>query len=101
MSGQNDPALGINSWLEDELYQQYLHDRKTVDDSWKHRFETEGGAINGNGAPAVARTSDDSTAVAVLDAPPAPPAAVEPTPLPEPGPGEQIVPLRGAAARIA
>ena len=40
---KSDPELGINSWLEDELYQQYLHDRSTVDESWKHLFETNGG----------------------------------------------------------
>ena len=40
MSETTDPkSLGINSWLEDELYQQYLHDRKTVDESWKKVFE--------------------------------------------------------------
>ena len=39
MSEQSDPKLGINSWLEDELYQTYLHDRKYVDESWKTVFE--------------------------------------------------------------
>ena len=27
MGVKSDKDLGINSWLEDELYQQYLHDR--------------------------------------------------------------------------
>jgi len=40
---KSDPELGVNSWLEDELYQQYLHDHSTVDESWKHLFETNGG----------------------------------------------------------
>ncbi len=44
MSESRAPELGINSWLEDELYQQYLNDRKTVDESWKEVFETNGGA---------------------------------------------------------
>ena len=26
--------MSINSWLEDELYQQYLHDHSAVDDKW-------------------------------------------------------------------
>ena len=39
MSLKTDPELGINSWLEDELYQQYLNDRTAVDESWKHVFE--------------------------------------------------------------
>ena len=39
MSEQSDPKLGINSWLEEELYQTYLHDKKYVDESWKDVFE--------------------------------------------------------------
>jgi multifunctional 2-oxoglutarate metabolism enzyme len=35
---KTDPDLGINSWLEDEIYQQYLNDRTAVDESWKHVF---------------------------------------------------------------
>ena len=38
-----DPDLGINSWLEDELYAQYLRDRSTVDDSWKLLFDKPNG----------------------------------------------------------
>ena len=39
MALKSDPEMGINSWLEDELYQQYLHDHGAVDESWKHVFE--------------------------------------------------------------
>ena len=67
-----DPSAGVNAWLEEELYQQYLHDRRTVDESWKQIF--------GNGDAAVVQT---------------------PAPAIEIGPAEQLVPLRGAAARIA
>ena len=28
MSESHPPEFGINSWLEDELYQEYLHDRR-------------------------------------------------------------------------
>ena len=42
MSLKSDPDMGINSWLEDELYQQYLHDRTAVDEEWKHLFEGNG-----------------------------------------------------------
>ena len=28
MSESSSPKFGINSWLEDELYQQYLHDQR-------------------------------------------------------------------------
>src|SRR5262245_17191827 len=83
MPSKSDPELGINSWLEDELYQQYLHDRSTVDESWKHVFEQArtNGRTAQNGAAAIAKPQ---------------PAAVT-----EPAAGEQLAPLRGAAAKIA
>ena len=37
-----NPAPSVNSWLEDELYQQYLHDRKAVDSGWTQVFESNG-----------------------------------------------------------
>ena len=75
----------INSWLEDELRQQYRHDRRAVDESWKDVFESSGG----NGAPA--------------PAPPAPPAISKQiaTTAVTVAASEQLAPLRGAAARIA
>jgi multifunctional 2-oxoglutarate metabolism enzyme len=90
MAVGSDPEMGINSWLEDELYQQYLNDRGAVDESWKRVFERSprdgGGTANGEAeAPPAPR--------------PAPPAAAPPPP--SSGPGEEIAPLRGAAARIA
>jgi 2-oxoglutarate decarboxylase len=74
MPQESHPTFGINDWLEDELYQQYLHDRKAVDESWKEVFESNGSApkASGNG-----------------DAAPSPPNT------------GLLVPLRGAAARIA
>jgi multifunctional 2-oxoglutarate metabolism enzyme len=85
MAGKSGPDLGINSWLEDELYQQYLHDRSTVDETWKHVFET-----NGNGANGARAAAAPTAAIAVPAAPSIEPAA-----------GEQLQPLRGAAGRIA
>jgi len=84
MASESGPELGVNSWLEDELYQQYLRDRSTVDESWKHLFETSNGHAS-NGARAAAPAG-----IAIA----APPAI-------EPAPGEQLQPLRGAAGRIA
>src|SRR5918911_2963942 len=76
MPSKPDPNLGVNSWLEDELYQQYLHDRTAVDDEWKHLFEGNGGARPASTAPV-------------------------PKPVaPEPVSGD-LQPLRGAAGRIA
>ena len=65
MSESRTPELGINSWLEDELYQQYLNDRKNVDESWKEVFETNGGAAPGNGAASPGNGSHDQQAVAI------------------------------------
>ena len=77
--------MNINSWLEDELYQQYLHDHGAVDESWKSIFEQHAPAANGSSPK------------------PAPPTGVIALAAPhlEPAPSEQLVPLRGASARIA
>ena len=109
MSESRAPELGINSWLEDELYQQYLNDRKNVDESWKEVFETNGGSAseapaadprrpasapaNGSHAPqqqAVALHNGGSRRHSTLTVPEHQPVA-----------GETLMPLRGAAARIA
>src|SRR5262249_31215884 len=54
MAVKSDPDMGINSWLEDELYQQYLRDRSSVDEGWKQIFEdgrTSAAPRPSNGAP--------------------------------------------------
>jgi 2-oxoglutarate dehydrogenase E1 component len=84
MSESTPTDFGINSWLEDELYQQYLHDRKTVDESWKKVFES-----NGSTTPVAPA---NGTVARHLSAP---------TPQVQAAAGEQLIPLRGAAARIA
>jgi len=78
---KTDPDLGINSWLEDELYQQYLNDRTAVDESWKHVFED---APNGH------------TALGPSPALPLARSAAPSAPSPE-----NLQPLRGIAAKIA
>ena len=80
MSLKSDPDMGINSWLEDELYQQYLHDRTAVDDEWKHLFEKSNGV-----------TTPSATA----------PAARPVSTAPEPPASADIQPLRGVAGKIA
>ncbi|HUJ51735.1 MAG TPA: multifunctional oxoglutarate decarboxylase/oxoglutarate dehydrogenase thiamine pyrophosphate-binding subunit/dihydrolipoyllysine-residue succinyltransferase subunit, partial [Bryobacteraceae bacterium] len=85
MSESRPPEFGINSWLEDELYQQYLNDRRTVDDSWKKVFESNG-TTAGNGVQSSAHPAEGLTVQA---------------PEHHPVTGETLVPLRGAAARIA
>ncbi len=82
MQGNQSPASGINAWLEEELLQQYHHDRTSVDSEWKDVFEHE---PNGNGAVAVA-----------------PPAViVHESAEPVITGSEELMPLRGTAARIA
>ena len=89
MSESRVPDFGVNSWLEDELYQQYLNDRRSIDDSWKHVFESNGsnGAANGSHPSAAAPHSAEALTV--------------PVPEHRPVTGETLMPLRGAAARIA
>ncbi|MDQ2844723.1 MAG: multifunctional oxoglutarate decarboxylase/oxoglutarate dehydrogenase thiamine pyrophosphate-binding subunit/dihydrolipoyllysine-residue succinyltransferase subunit [Acidobacteriota bacterium] len=67
----NDPSLGINSWLEDELYYQYQFDRKSVDEGWSHVFGDAGqhGAVTQNGGAAIANAQLSQSAAAVAEAP--------------------------------
>src|SRR3954466_1228767 len=85
MASKSDPEPSVNSWLEEELYQQYLHNRGAVDESWKEVFEH--GQAEAAPAPA---------------APAAVPASAAPAnAAPAPAPAGELVPLKGAAARIA
>jgi len=85
MAVKSEPEMGINSWLEDELYRQYLHDRSSVDEGWKRIFE-------GNGGPSAAPVTPAAAAHATT--------ALAAT-APAPAPGAQLEPLRGVAGRIA
>jgi multifunctional 2-oxoglutarate metabolism enzyme len=132
MPQSNDPALGINSWLEDELYYQYQFDKKSVDERWSELFQH---GSNGESSLAAEQSSVASLSAAVAEPPPAPVSApvdtpqaaapqtaqITPSPASPPpstaiattpktpakqepataGPGDQLIPLRGAAARIA
>ncbi len=93
-----DSTPSVNSWVEDELYQQYLYDRGTVDPAWKEIFESDGHATTNGGTHAA---TNGAAAVApagyVVTASPVAP-AVQPRPSQA---GEQLVPLRGPALRIA
>ena len=62
-SPTNDPlaAFGPNEWLVDELYQQYLKDKNSVDRAWWEFFEDyrpgEAGPNGTNGTTAGAATA--------------------------------------------
>ena len=85
MAAKSDSELGINSWLEDELHQQYLHDRSSVDASWKSVFEE----------PRPAHANGGTVKPANGAATPPPP------PAPASEPGAELQALRGVAGRIA
>src|SRR5215472_9791589 len=97
MSESGNPTFGINSWLEDELYLQYSHDRKTVDESWQKIFESNGGGVKT--APANGASSAETAVRAGGGAGGGNGAAA--APVHQPASGEQLVPLRGPAARLA
>jgi 2-oxoglutarate decarboxylase len=93
-----DPRLGPNSWLVEEMFERWRANPSAVDASWRALFEQ---------APAEHDRLEaaEPSAVAVLDTPPTPvpppaPAVAEPStpaPPPAPEPGE---PIRGVGARI-
>ncbi|MGH9659319.1 MAG: multifunctional oxoglutarate decarboxylase/oxoglutarate dehydrogenase thiamine pyrophosphate-binding subunit/dihydrolipoyllysine-residue succinyltransferase subunit, partial [Bryobacteraceae bacterium] len=73
MPDPSAPKPGINSWLEEELYQQYQRDRGAVDESWSEVFERRK-------PPSVERGAPQPVTAA---------------------PSGDLVPLRGIAAKIA
>lgn len=83
MSQETEPPISINSWLEDELYTEYLSDRRAVDKSWSDLFQDR----QPNGT--------HSNGVFTANVPKSNGAA--PVPVPS---GSPLV-LRGASARIA
>jgi len=119
-------SFGPNEWLVDELYEQWLHDKDSVDRAWWEFFEDykpghPSGAV-GNGAPAVAapppalpvspparEAAASGSAPAGAPAPAGGAAAAPAGPLPRdiappkstPPPSEaEVRPLRGPAARV-
>lgn len=126
MSSTPASQFGPNEWLIEEMYERYLQDPSSVDSAW-HEFFADyktGQPANqqANSAAGAAATTLSSTATAikpsgtngqVTPAPavqaskPAPKPQPSPTPAakspsaPEAKPGEDVKPLRGAAAAIA
>ncbi len=105
MPGQSNSPFGANDWLVDELYQQYLEDKESVDPAWWEFFAdytpSEGSPIktvvgsNATTAPPVsaAPVAIPTVAATAPMAPSATPAAVVEAPA-----GAEK--LKGTAARV-
>ncbi len=122
MSDNPIGAFGPNEWLVDELYEQWLADKDSVDRAWWEFFEDykpghPSGPMGGNGAapapapaPAIPVTQPPRepatpTGAAGSASPAAAPAAPMPRDIPAPKstppPSEaEVRPLRGPAARV-
>ena len=86
-------APSVNSWLEDELYHQYLYDRQAIAPGWKQVFEADG--LRTNGATiTIEPVPDEPSEMRALPAPAAGPVVAL-------GQDDQAVPLRGPALKIA
>jgi multifunctional 2-oxoglutarate metabolism enzyme len=110
MSDSREAASStLNDWLAQELYQEYLNNKSAVDSAWKGIFDEE--PAKPNGIPVPPPTPKEAPVVETKPAPtPTAPAASNTSsdliaraaaPPKELGPAEQLVPLRGTAARIA
>ncbi len=84
-------AFGPNEWLVDEIYQQFLTDRSSVDPAWWEFFE---GYTPAEHSPIATRTAvPDPVPVPVPSAAPSAPVAAAPR-------DPHAVPLKGPAARV-
>jgi 2-oxoglutarate decarboxylase len=109
MAAKTDPQLDVNSWLQDELRDQYHHDRTSIDEEWKQLFETKGTPKSSDTTNGITKPS---APVTPTSAPPAIPAAAPSTglqavartpqtPTTDLTASEELQPLRGAAGAIA
>jgi 2-oxoglutarate dehydrogenase E1 component len=87
----------INRGLEEELFYEYHHDRKSVDPSWSGVFD--GNGHTGNGGQA-GRAPETPVPVREREVTVAPAPARE-APQVQLGQNDQLVPLRGPALKIA
>ena len=109
---QSGPAaFGPNEWLVDEIRQQFLADRNSVDPAWWEFFEGPGGTPGGTPVPTSAPAAASAAAPAPAAPSPAPAAPVPtaaptaaapasaPAPAPAPTSSETTI-LKGTAARV-
>src|SRR3954447_6708774 len=88
MAQAQDPASGINSWLEEELFHQYQFDRGSVDRGWVDLFNqgAESSPSNGNTATALEELpaspqTNGTSATLESGAPAAPPVSQQDPPV--------------------
>ncbi|MHB1067802.1 MAG: 2-oxo acid dehydrogenase subunit E2, partial [Candidatus Nanopelagicales bacterium] len=88
-------GFGPNEWLVDEIYQQFLADRTSVDPAWWEFFE---GYAPADYSPLSAQppAPAPTTGPAVSPAPGPAPAS----PMPEPAAASEVRPLKGPSARV-
>lgn len=99
MPTQSGTRIGINSWLEEELYQEFVNNSGNVDESWKEIFESAAGdaaAPPPETEEQVEAAAPPAVAVAAAKSP-----ALPASPALTLSAAEQLVPLRGASGRIA
>ena len=75
VSGPKSSPFGANDWLVDEMYQQYLEDKESVDPAWWEFFADYQPA---DGAPSVVSTPAPTAAPVVTPAPATPVATTTP-----------------------
>jgi 2-oxoglutarate dehydrogenase E1 component len=116
--GQANSPFGANDWLVDELYQQYLEDKQSVDPAWWEFFADYSpsdfspvAAANKSvlqprvSAPAPAASSQNSAPASTTPSTPSVPSAPsQPAPAAKPAPVAQvddvIEKLKGTSARV-
>jgi 2-oxoglutarate dehydrogenase E1 component len=106
MSTEPSQRITINSWLEEELYQEFVNNKRSVDESWKEVFETDppvAEEVEEVTPPPIAQPAAAAQSNAAPAAAPAPPPTALALPVPPVAltPADQLVPLKGAPARIA
>ncbi len=94
-------GFGPNEWLVDEIYQQFLNDKGSVDPAWWEFFEDYTPAEHSPVAAHARSVMEDSQPTPVPAPVPAPASA--PAPIPAPAPtkiASDSVTLKGPAARV-
>ncbi|MCC7339633.1 MAG: multifunctional oxoglutarate decarboxylase/oxoglutarate dehydrogenase thiamine pyrophosphate-binding subunit/dihydrolipoyllysine-residue succinyltransferase subunit [Bryobacterales bacterium] len=109
MSKQPEASPSLNSWLEEEMYSQFVNGQTSVDDAWAkifrdpHYGETHNGGAEAH-APRVssspATQSNGHPATHAASSAPAAPAPSE-APTYKPTAGEEVEAIRGVAGKIA